>query len=102
MHGDAQSISLSPDHLCDDMIAAKALAAKREQKRRRVAIESQQKFRDIWAAKLLWAELHYELDNPSTSLRYIVCFVIEGQPKLITLKWDNLLKHSGHTKAEVD
>ena len=47
LHGDAQPICLLPDHPCDDLIAAKVVAVERELKRRRIAIESQQKFRDI-------------------------------------------------------
>ena len=86
LHGDVQPICLLLDHPCDDLIAVKAIAAEREQKRRRVTVESQQKFKDIWAAKLLWAKLHGEPDDPNASVRCIVCSVIKGQPKLIVLK----------------
>ena len=65
LDSDVQPICLLSDHLYDEIIATKAVAADREHKRRWRAVESQWKFRDIWAAKLPWAKLHGEPDDPN-------------------------------------
>ena len=74
MDGDAQPICLSPDHSCDELTAAKTDAADWEHKRQQVAVESQWKFEDISAAKLPWAELHGESEDPKASVHRIVSY----------------------------
>jgi hypothetical protein len=64
--------------------------------------DSNRQFQDVWAAKLPWAEPHLDGEGVLVVVNYKVCSAINGKPKLIVSKWDNLEKHMGKRWALVD
>jgi hypothetical protein len=54
---------------------------------------SNRQFQDVWAAKLPWAEPHLDVEGVLVAVNCKVCSAINGKPKLIVPKWDNLEKH---------
>jgi hypothetical protein len=64
--------------------------------------DSNRQFQDVWAAKLPWAEPHLDGEGVLVAVNCKICSAINGKPKLIVPKWDNLEKHMGKRRALVD
>ena len=70
--------------------------------RRCLRYNSNWQFQDVWAVKLPWAEPHLNGEGVLVAVNYKMCFAINGKPKLIVPKWNNLEKHIGKRRALVD
>jgi hypothetical protein len=64
--------------------------------------DSNRQFQDVWAAKLPWVKPHLDGEGVLVAVNCKICSAINGKPKLIVPKWDNLEKHMGKRRALVD
>jgi hypothetical protein len=60
------------------------------------------KWQDSWATSFLWAEKYQDEDGLVLSVKCLVCTRIDGRPKTLCLKGDNLSNHAGWFKAVGD
>ena len=97
-------ICLSSDsdavHVNDD--AASSSAKRKRTSETRSRYDANRHFQDHWAARLPWAEPELDSDGVLVAVKCTVCSVINGKPKLIVPKWDNLEKHMGKRRASQD
>jgi hypothetical protein len=61
--------------------------------------DTNRQFQDHWAAKLPWAEPELDSDGVLVAVKYTICSVVNGKPKLIVPKWENLGKHMGKRRG---
>jgi hypothetical protein len=69
---------------------------------KRSASVTNRKWQDSWATSFPWAEKCHEEDVLVLSVKCLVCTRIDGRPKTLCLKRDNLNKHAGWYKAAGD
>jgi hypothetical protein len=88
----------------DSSVCASSTAPKRRKvdSGRCSRYDSNRQFHDVWAAKLPWAEPHLDGEGMLVAMNCKICSAINGKPKLIVPKWDNLEKHMGKRRALVD
>jgi hypothetical protein len=77
-------------NLGDNSIEKKGPAKKKKQDLADVT----RRWQDVWVARFLWVEGPFE-EGKLVGVKCIACSTINGRPKLIVAKLDNLEKHEG-------
>jgi hypothetical protein len=62
---------------------------------KRSASVTNRKWQDSWATSFPWAEKCHEEDGLVLSVKCLVCTRLDGRPKTLCFKHDNLNKHTG-------
>lgn len=90
---DCQEVICLSDSQAEPAPAAKKKVRKNDARRR---------YQDSWASKYPWAEqMPCEGDNVEI-VRCSICTKVNGAPKILIAKGDNLAKHQGWEKAKSD
>jgi hypothetical protein len=64
--------------------------------------DTTKKFQDSWATKFPWVKLCVRLYYNLHIVKCIICNEVERKDKVLSIKWDSLVKHACHRKDAKD